>query len=182
MPARLWLWAVAACASAGCASASLKTVEYDRHTGSYQEVKYTPYYRGELELVPGKVRVQVHAAIENRYGKQALTEPKDQWSKADFTIYFSNISEGQVVIGLRGILLMGRYFSDPYLAAPQDIVLVPQAVERLQFSGRAVDRFAKEMAVKIDFVHGGRKYSNDIVLRRLTAAEWKDQRPPLFNM
>lgn len=173
---------MAACASAGCASASLKAVEYNRQSDSYQEIKYTPHYRGELELVPGKVKVQIHAAIENRYGKQALTEPKDQWGKADFTMYFSNISESQVVVNLRSILLMSRYFSDSYLADPQDVVLVPLAVERLQFFGRTIDRFAREITVKIDFSHGGRKYSNDIVVRRLTAAEWKDQRPPLFNM
>lgn len=166
----------------GCSTASLKTREYDESSGLYQEVKYTRHYQGEADLVPGKIRIQVQAAIENRYGKDAFITPKDQWAKADFTVYISNISQSKATINLRKILLMCEYFSDLYLADSQEVDLIPQAVEKLVFTSRQIDRNAKECILKIEFVYGGQKYSRDVTIRRLTVEEWKAVRPPLLNL
>lgn len=166
----------------GCATASLKTHEYDERSGLYQEVKYTQHYQGEADLVSGKIRIQVLATIENRYGKEAFTAPTDQWAKADFTVYISNITQSKTTVNLRKILLICEYFSDLYLADSQELDLIPQAVEKLAFPSRQIDRNAKQLILKIEFVYGGQKYSRDVTVRRLTVAEWKVVRPPLLNL
>jgi hypothetical protein len=166
----------------GCATASLKSREYDAETGTFQDVTYTPYYRGKEDVVPGKIHVLVQGEIDNRYGKDALRDPVDQWAKAQFTVYVANTSTGVAVVRVNKILLLSGYFSDRLLSEPRDVRISPQGVERLIFPFRQVDRNATRMILKIELIHGGQNYIHDVSLKRLTSKEWKADRLPLFDL
>lgn len=102
----IWLRLLPLILLGGFASASLSSLEYNEKNQAYQEVIYTPHYQGESDLIPGKIRVQIQAVVENRYGKEAWTEPQDQWVSADFKVYLSNITYSTSVLNFQRMLLV----------------------------------------------------------------------------
>ena len=173
-----WLLLFGVCA---CATPRLTSVEYNQEKGSYEEVTYSAHFQAEEYLIKDKLKVMVYGDIRNRYGKEAVTEPVDQWEKADFTIYFSNTSETNVDFTIKSILLMNHYYSDKYLSEPQEVIIPPKTVERINVEDKSVDRYDKKVKLLIEIIVGNQQLMKEIELNRLTVAEYKARHPGLFK-
>ena len=165
----------------GCATASLKTTEYNPDTKVYEDVKYSSHFEGEDFLISDLVRVLAYAEIHNRLGKDALVKSSEEWETADFTVYLSNRTEKNINLRVNSILFMNNYFSDRFISDAQEFVLVPDTVERIQVLGRKVDRSDKVIKLLIDFTYGQHNQVKEVELKRLTVREYRSKKPKLFS-
>lgn len=165
----------------GCVGSSLTTVEYDPSTDAFQEIKYSNHFEGQNFLVEEKLKVLVYADVKGGLGVDAAVAEQDKWEKAEFKIYFSNKSEGQIIFGLNSILFQNNYYSDYFVKDPRTLQIVPNTVERIIIDDKKVDKFDKEFRMLIDYTYASKRMVKEVLLKRMTVDEYKSVKPKLFN-
>ncbi|MCA9404926.1 MAG: hypothetical protein KC684_00165 [Candidatus Omnitrophica bacterium] len=161
----------------GC-TATYVEKNVDSKTGVVSEEKYSKYYEAPAQRLFASVYVMAFAQVKYRPAlKNSLNRdvpPAERLDRVNIKVYFSNNTEFRYRFKVLAVGYESEGHSGIISNNSQEIILVPNSIERIEAVKDNVEQSAKEIRVDIYYQVGDQSQKKkSVVLSRLTTEEAK---------